>query len=137
MGKQYGVLHYRNGPDQPSARQELWNAIDACLGSCNRTYADVVAICVGMCVRESQSDLQSLRADLQQRFPLTTLQIAQTDAAASLASGTGGVLHGCVLIAGASTMHGVWFAQQTHECKLLQYCVVIRLLVQTTQHAVC
>eukprot|EP00877_Chromochloris_zofingiensis_P013812 jgi/Chrzof1/8685/Cz03g20140.t1 len=52
-----------------------------------------------MCVRESQSDLQSLRADLQQRFPLTTLQIAQTDAAASLASGTGGVLHGCVLIA--------------------------------------
>jgi hypothetical protein len=83
-----------------AAEQRLWEAIDTCLARGGRAYADVAAVCACVAVRESASDLARTLSVLGRRLPAAALKLVQSDAAAALASATGGVLHGAAVLAG-------------------------------------
>ena len=87
-------------PDKSQARAEVSRAISECLAQCGRSAQDVGGLCVGTAGLDAPEDVALLQQSLKQELP-TELDIAvYSDAVIALASGTGGMLHGCVLVAG-------------------------------------
>lgn len=85
------------------ARAELWKTVRDCMAVCKRDMSTIVCLCIGTAGVESTEDVTSLQTAFKADLPHADILI-YTDAVTALASGTGGVLHGCVLIAGTGTV---------------------------------
>jgi hypothetical protein len=80
---------------------QLWKAVQQCLQLCDRPLHDVAAVCVGLAGLDHQLEAaaelaEALRPELA---PGTEISVYD-DAVITLSNGTGGHLHGCVVIAG-------------------------------------
>lgn len=84
-----------------AALDELWKAINGCLETCGQSVADIGAICIGMAGMDyEEGTATEIVAALKPELPEAAEVIVYDDAVISLASGTGGQLHGCVVVVG-------------------------------------
>ncbi len=84
-----------------AALDELWKAIHGCLETCGQSVADIGAICIGMAGMDyEEGTATEIVAALKPELPEAAEVIVYDDAVISLASGTGGQLHGCVVVVG-------------------------------------
>ena len=82
-------------------KNDLVQAIKMCLEGCGKAHADVASVCIGTAGVDSPEDVNFLTNSVKMDFPPHVDVVVYSDSVTALASGTGGVLHGCVLIAGA------------------------------------
>lgn len=88
-----------------TAVAELWKAIRGCLDACGKQTQDVAAICIGVAGLGLQEEgtAAEIASELKPHFAEV---LVHDEADVALASGTGGHLHGCVVIAGGCSTSG-------------------------------
>lgn len=102
-GKHAVLPQCRNLSDRSSAKAELLKAIAECLNTAGRCPKDVCTVCIGTAGVDLPEDIAYIQNVLKTELHDGVELILHSDAVLALASGTGGILHGCVLIAGNAT----------------------------------
>mmetsp|Transcript_19064 Transcript_19064/g.41089 ORF Transcript_19064/g.41089 Transcript_19064/m.41089 type:complete len:320 (-) Transcript_19064:1924-2883(-) len=90
--------------DTQKAKQDLWKGISDCLNSCGKSSKDVISVCVGSPGIDFAEDGVLIANAVKSQLSGDATVTVYSDAVTALASGTGGALHGCVLIAGTGTV---------------------------------
>jgi N-acetylglucosamine kinase-like BadF-type ATPase len=91
----------RHTVGRQTALDELWKAINSCLETCGQSVTDIGAICIGMAGMDyEEGTATEIVSALKPELPEAAEVVVYDDAVIALASGTGGQLHGCVVVVG-------------------------------------
>ncbi len=93
----------RNSVGADTSKEVLRGTIDDALEAAGLHADSHAAICLGMSGVDRPDDATELQDTVQRWYPHSKVCV-YNDAVAALASGTGGVLHGCVVICGTGTV---------------------------------
>ncbi|KAK9800349.1 hypothetical protein WJX73_007864 [Symbiochloris irregularis] len=96
----------RNSVGAEQALQTLRSLVSDTLAAAAlpATAEDLASVCLCMSGVDTPADAERLAGQVETWFPMQTVVRVSNDAAAALASGTGGAPCGCVLIAGTGTL---------------------------------
>ncbi len=98
-------VYHRNSCGWVAAEVALRSAIAEALLAAGIEITSVKAVCLGMAGADTPEDIEFLTAKLRPLLPFSTRILLCNDAVTALAAGTGGRLHGCVVIAGTGEAH--------------------------------
>ncbi|GAQ89315.1 hypothetical protein KFL_005100050 [Klebsormidium nitens] len=115
-GGSAGSSNYHSVGEE-TAHRAIEAAIAKALSAARVPRAAVQRVCMGMSGVDRPSDIELVLGWIRSIFPDPTVDVSvHNDAIAALATGTGGKLHGCVLIAGTGTIaYGV--AEDGRTCR--------------------
>eukprot|EP00897_Mesotaenium_endlicherianum_P009681 jgi/Mesen1/8741/ME000052S08173 len=103
LGRRVAASSNHNSVGDKAARAALEKAMAGALAAANVPRVAVRGLCLGMAGVDRPPDVQKVEAWLREIFAHEPHISVHNDAVAALASGTGGQLAGCVLIAGTGT----------------------------------
>eukprot|EP01100_Stratorugosa_tubuloviscum_P012513 TRINITY_DN596_c0_g1_i1.p2 TRINITY_DN596_c0_g1~~TRINITY_DN596_c0_g1_i1.p2 ORF type:complete len:315 (-),score=144.67 TRINITY_DN596_c0_g1_i1:63-1007(-) len=107
----------QNSVGLESAKQELQQAILKAIQNANRSFEDVVGICLGISGVDREQDIQTVKNWIFELFNSTNLKIKiVNDGVVALAAGTDGILFGVVVISGTGTI-SLGFNHQQQTCR--------------------
>ncbi|CAK0779442.1 hypothetical protein CVIRNUC_004775 [Coccomyxa viridis] len=100
LGRSAGGASNWNSVGQDAALNTLKAAITGALAAARVEQDGILGMCLGMSGVDREADASSLKARLQEWLPAEVELVVYNDSVIALACGTGGPLHGCVLVVG-------------------------------------